>query len=58
MGTNLTIENLIGLLLGALLFVSVLVGLYFFMKDYVIDFFKNLGSKTNVETAKIILNLI
>lgn len=40
---QLTIENLIKIIIGVLVFVAVVVGLYIFFKDYVIDFFKNIG---------------
>ncbi|MFH1311188.1 MAG: hypothetical protein ABIH65_02175 [Nanoarchaeota archaeon] len=49
---ELTIENLIKIIIGVLVFIVVVLGIYFFFKDYVIDFFKNLGGD---ETAKIIL---
>ncbi|MEK6741722.1 MAG: hypothetical protein AABX68_00880 [Nanoarchaeota archaeon] len=41
--TQLTVENLIKIIIGVLVFVAVVVGLYIFFKDYVIDFFKNIG---------------
>jgi hypothetical protein len=41
---ELTINNLIKIIIGILVFVAVVVGLYIFFKDYVIDFFKNLPS--------------
>ncbi len=52
---ELTIENLIKIIIGVLVFVVVVVGIYFFFKDYVIDFFKNMGGD---QTAEIILSLI
>ncbi len=52
---ELTIENLIKIIIGVLVFVVVVLGIYFFFKDYVIDFFKNLGGKKTVE---IVLALI
>jgi len=39
----LTIEQLIKIILGILVFVAVVLGVYLFFKNYVIDFFKNLG---------------
>ena len=51
----LTIEQLIKIILGILVFVAVVLGVYFFFKNYVIDFFKNIGGN---ETAGIILSLI
>lgn len=52
---ELTIENLIKIIIGVLVFVAVVVGIYFFFKDYVIDFFKNFGGN---ETAEIVLALL
>jgi len=52
---ELTITNLIKIIIGVLVFVVVVVGIYFFFKDYVIDFFKNIGGN---QTAEIILSLI
>ncbi|GAH12479.1 unnamed protein product, partial [marine sediment metagenome] len=40
---ELTITNLIKIIIGVLVFVIVVVGIYIFFKDYVIDFFKNIG---------------
>ncbi|MBU1252344.1 MAG: hypothetical protein KKC96_01995 [Nanoarchaeota archaeon] len=37
---ELTIENLIKIILGVLVFSVVVVGVYFFFKNYVIDFFR------------------
>jgi len=51
----LTIEQLIKIILGILVFVAVVLGIYFFFRDYVIDFFKNLGGN---ETSKVIFGLI
>jgi hypothetical protein len=52
---ELTIQNLIKIIIGVLVFVVVIVGIYFFFKDYVIDFFKNIGGN---QTAEIIIGLI
>ena len=52
---ELTIENLIKIIIGVLVFVVVVLGIYFFFKDYVIDFFENLGGN---KTAEIVLALI
>ena len=52
---ELTIGNLIKIILGILVFVAVVIGVYLFFRDYVIDFFKNLGGD---ETAEIILSLV
>jgi len=37
---ELTIENLIKLIIGVLVFVVVIMGIYFFFNNYVIDFFR------------------
>lgn len=52
---ELTIGNLIKIIIGVLVFVVVVVGIYFFFKDYVIDFFKNIGGN---QTTEIIISLI
>lgn len=51
----LTIEQLIKIILGILVFVVVVLGIYIFFKDYVIDFFKNLGGN---KAPEIVLSLI
>lgn len=51
----LTIEQLIKIILGIFVFVAVVLGIYLFFKNYVIDFFKNLGGN---ETSNIMLFLI
>ena len=38
---ELTIENLVKIIIGVLVFVVVVFGIYLFFKNYVIDFFKN-----------------
>lgn len=40
---NLTISQLIKIILGILVSVVVIIGVYLFFKDYVIDFFRNFG---------------
>jgi len=52
---ELTITNLIKIIIGVLVFVIVVFGISFFFKDYVIDFFKNMGRN---QTAEIIVSLI
>jgi len=37
---ELTINNLIKIIIGILVFVIVVYGVYFFFKNYVIDFFR------------------
>lgn len=54
----LTEENLIKIIIGVLVFVLVIVGLYTFFKDYVIDFFKNLGPNNPKQVAEIILGVL
>ncbi len=39
----LTEEQLIKIILGILVFVAVIAGVYLFFKNYIIDFFNNLG---------------
>ena len=51
----LTIEQLIKIIIGVLVFAVVVFGIYLFFKDYVIDFFKNLGGN---ETASAVLSLL
>ena len=51
---ELTIQNLIKIILGVLVFVVVVFGIYLFFKDFVIDFFKNMGN----ETSNMIMGLI
>jgi hypothetical protein len=41
--SELTIGQLIKIILGVLVFVIVVIGIYYFFKDYVIDFFRNMG---------------
>ncbi len=52
---ELTIENLIKIIIGVFVFVIVVLGIYFFFRDYVIDFFKNMGGN---ETSEAVLILI
>jgi hypothetical protein len=52
---ELTIQNLIKIIIGVLVFVVVIFGIYFFFKDYVIDFFKNIVGN---QTAEIVISLI
>jgi len=50
--TELTISQLIKIIIGVVVVVVVVGGIGFFFKDYVIDFFKNLP------TGKFIFSLI
>lgn len=52
------IETLIKIILGAIVIVTISLGLYFFFKDSVIDFFKNLGPDKVNQPVKAILGLI
>jgi len=50
---ELTIGTLIKIIIGVLVFIVVIIGVYFFFRNYVIEFFKE-GN----QTAGIILSLI
>lgn len=52
---ELTIGQLIKLIIGVFVFVIVVIGIYFFFRDTVIDFFKNIGGN---ETSEVILFLL
>lgn len=39
---ELTISQLIKIILGILVVIAVVVGIYLFFKDYILDFFRNL----------------
>ena len=54
----MTIEQLIKLILGILVFVAVVAGVYLFFRDSVIDFFKNLGGDETSQTGELVLSLI
>jgi len=53
---ELTIEQLIKIILGLLVVVAVIIGLYFAFKNQIIDFFQNLPG--GEETAKLFLSLL
>ena len=53
---ELTISNLIKIIIGIFVVVLVVGGLYLFFKNYVIDFFKNLPGAE--ETPKLLLSLL
>ena len=55
---ELTIENLIKIIIGVLVFVVVVLGIYFFFKGNVIDFFKNLVPDKTTEASKILLGIL
>ena len=52
---ELTIEQLIKIIIGILVVAVVVFGIYFFFKEYVIDFFKNMmgGEETDIILALI-----
>jgi len=52
---ELTIENLIKIIIGILVFVVVVLGVYFAFKNNILDFFKNLGGN---ETGNTLLTII
>jgi len=51
----LTIEQLIKMILGILVFVAVVLGVYFVFKNKIVDFFNNIGGN---EIGKAILFLL
>ena len=55
---ELTIENLIKIIIGVLVFVVVVLGVYFFFKGTLIDFFKNLVPEKPKETSELFLGLL
>jgi len=54
--SELTIGQLIKIIIGVLVFVVVVIGLYFFFKNYVFDFFRNVGGGN--ETNGLVLSLL
>lgn len=52
---ELTINNLIKIIIGVFVFVIVVMGIYLFFRNYVLDFFKNFSFN---ETSKLFLGLI
>ena len=52
---ELTTENLIKIILGILVVVAVVTGVYLIFKNNIIDFFKNVGGN---ETGKILLGIV
>lgn len=51
---ELTLENLIKIILGILVVAAVAYALYYFFTNHVIDFFKNVGVNS---TAKFLMTL-
>ena len=52
---ELTIEQLVKIIIGVLVVVAVVIGIYMMFKNQVIDFFKNIGGNS---TGGIILSLL
>lgn len=52
--SELTVEQLIKIIIGLAVVVAVIIGVYMVFKNNIIDFFKNVPN----ETSKIILNLL
>ncbi|MBS3086728.1 hypothetical protein J4422_03435 [Candidatus Pacearchaeota archaeon] len=55
---ELTIENLIKIIIGVLVFVVVVLGIYFFFKEDLIDFFNNLVPDKPKDAPELILSLL
>lgn len=55
---ELTIENLIKIILGILVFVAVVTGVYLVFKNNILDFFKNLGGNESSQSGRLVLSLI
>lgn len=55
---ELTTETLIKIILGILVFVAVIAGVYLAFKNNIFDFFKNLGGNETVQTGQFIISLI
>ena len=53
---ELTIGQLIKIILGVFVVAVVILGVYFFFTNYVIDFFKNIP--TGKETGEFVLSLL
>jgi hypothetical protein len=52
---ELTVENIIKIIVGVLVVAVVAYGIYYFFTNYVIDFFRNMGGNS---TAKLLMSLI
>lgn len=52
---ELTINQLIKIIIGVLVVVVVVFGIYVFFKDYVIDFFKNIGGNSTEMILSILI---
>lgn len=53
---ELTISRLVKMILGILVVVAVVIGFYFFFKERVIGFFKDVGVETPTKFILSILN--
>ena len=58
MTEELSIGYTIKVILGILVIIAVVVGLYFIFKERIIDFFKNLPGGNASDTTKIFLSLL
>ena len=54
--SELTTDQLVKIILGVLVVVAVIIGLYFAFKNQIIDFFENLPGGN--ETSKLFLGLL
>lgn len=55
---ELTIANLIKIILGILVFVAVVAGVYLVFKDNILDFFKNIGGSESGQIGELFLFLL
>ena len=55
---ELTIETLIKIIIGVIVFVAVVLGVYFAFKNNIFDFFKNMGGNESNQAGRFILSLI
>ena len=55
---ELSISQLIKIIIGVLVFVTVVIGVYAFFKNNIINFFENIFSNNSSGTGKILLNLV
>ncbi|MEK6832506.1 MAG: hypothetical protein AABY32_00535 [Nanoarchaeota archaeon] len=54
---ELTITNIIKIILGVLVIAAVAYGLYIFFTNHVIDSFKNIGINVTADTIKFLMIL-
>lgn len=55
---ELTIGYTIKVILGLIVIIAVIAGLYFMFKERIIDFFKNLPGGASTDVTKMLLSLI